>query len=545
MSDYDDTKTRDDETLDESQTNAEIAEALRLSRAKKAGAGGASVTTESTEAAAPSGVGEDAPQEPDPAQEVEAAEQAAKDANRKDVVKSAFLGNLVFVLGFVATLIAGYYVGQWARLKFGDKPQPDGGDRYRVELRGDEPQKGPDDALVTIIEFADFQCPYCEQSVEPLAAAMDSYEGDVRLIFKHYPLPGHRLAAPAAYTSWAAHQQGEFWIFHDRLFAAKSAIDDTPDWIKELGLDAEKFGRDMESLDARSAVDEDMAAGGKVGVTGTPAFLVNGHMYRGKRDELGWKKIIAAELDYAEEIKKSEGLARGEVYDFLMKDALDKQVGAPERKAAPKKRRPGEPDDVSVYAVPITGAPAKGPADALVTVVEFADYHCPYCVRVKTAVDKLAETYPNDVRVVYRQRPLAMHPNARDASRAALAAHQQGKFWEMHDKLFLHQAQTLDEFEKLAAELGLDVEKFVTDYDGEAVAAALQSDLEVAQRFGISGTPAFFVNGRYLSGAQSFAVFEQVFEERRAEAKGLVDAGTPASGVYAKIIADGKPTAKD
>src|SRR5690349_1938879 len=133
------------------------------------------------------------------------------------------LGNLVFALGFLVTLGLGYYVGPWVRVKFGEQPEPASAERYRVELRGDEPVKGPDDALVTIIEFADFQCPYCVESVEPLKEAMAQYEGDVRLIFKHYPLPGHRDAGPAAYASWAAHQQNDFWEFHDRLFEARGS----------------------------------------------------------------------------------------------------------------------------------------------------------------------------------------------------------------------------------------------------------------------------------------------------------------------------------
>src|SRR5262245_34796591 len=165
------------------------------------------------------------------------------------------LGNLVFVLGFLATLGLGYYVGQWVRMKFGDQPEPAAAERYRVELRGDEPVKGPDDALVTIIEYADFQCPYCVDSVGPLKEAMADYEEDVRLIFKHYPLPGHRDAGPAAYASWAAHQQGDFWEFHDRLFESRGSIAEIPEWVKERGLDGSKFGRDMESPEARRSVD--------------------------------------------------------------------------------------------------------------------------------------------------------------------------------------------------------------------------------------------------------------------------------------------------
>ncbi|HVI00239.1 MAG TPA: thioredoxin domain-containing protein [Enhygromyxa sp.] len=466
--------------------------------------------------------------------EVEVVAAKAPKAAKPDDKKAKLLSNLVFVVGFLATLVLGYYVGQWVRVKFGDKPQPESGDRYRVELRGDEPQLGPDDALVTIIEFADYQCPYCADSVEPLKDAMSAYEGDVRLIFKHYPLPGHPNAAPAAYVSWAAHQQDHFWDFHDRLFESKASIDKVPEWVKEFGLDANKFGADMESSGAKQAVDSDMLAGAKVGVTGTPAFYVNGHLYRGKRSEVDWRKIIEAELNYAKELV-DDGVARGELYEHLMKDALDRQPGAPDRKPAAK-------IDPATYNVPIDGRPTKGPETALVTVVEFADYHCPFCAKVTGDLDRLLEEHPNDVRLVYVQRPLPMHPNARDASKAALAAAKQGKFWEMHEKLFLRKSQKLEQFVKLAEELGLDVEQFKADYASEEVAAQLAEDQKLSDQLGVNGTPAFFINGRYLSGAQGYPVIEGLVQEELAEAKELVSMGTAPSKVYETVIANGKTT---
>jgi protein-disulfide isomerase len=479
---------------------------------------------------------------PDEAPEAKAKAKAADKQTKAADKKGKLLGNLVFVVGFLVTLVLGYYVGQWVRVKFGEQPQPDGGDRYRVELRGDEPQLGPDDALVTIIEFADYQCPYCADSVKPLKDAMKPYGDDVRLIFKHYPLPGHTRAAPAAYVSWAALQQGRFWEFHDRLFEAKSAIDSVPEWIKEFGLDASKFGRDMESSEAKQAVDSDMMAGAKVGVTGTPAFFVNGHLYRGKRGEVDWRKIIEFELKYAKEIVKS-GVARADLYEHMMKDALARQAGTADRPAAPpRQRRPGEPDDVSIYKVPIDGRPSKGPDNALVTIVEFADYHCPYCSRLVPDLERLLEAYPNELRLVYVQRPLPMHPNAREASKAALAAGNQGKFWEMHEKLFLRQLQTMEQFEGVAEELELDLEQFRADIASDEVVAQIVADQQLADQFGISGTPAFFINGRYISGAQSYSVFDAIVQERLAEAREMVAQGTAPSAVYDTLMARGKTT---
>ncbi len=277
-------------------------------------------------------------------------------------------------------------------------------------------------------------------------------------------------------------------------------------------------------------------------MTGTPAFYVNGHLYRGKRSEVDWRKIIDAELAYAKELV-DDGVARSDLYPRLMADALERQPGAPGRPPMPKReRRPGEPDDVSIYKVPVDGRPALGPETALVTIVEFADYHCPFCAKVKDDLDRIREEHPDQVRLVYVQRPLPMHPNARDASKAALAAAKQGKFWEMHDKLFLRQLQRLDQFEKVAEELGLDVEQFKADYASDEVAQQLAADQKLAEQFGINGTPAFFINGRYISGAVGYTTFEAIFQERLAEAQQLVSNGTAPSEVYATLMADAKTT---
>jgi protein-disulfide isomerase len=327
------------------------------------------------------------------------------------------------------------------------------------------------------------------------------------------------------------------------LFESKASIEAVPAWVKERGLDASKFGRDMESAEAKAAVDSDMLAGSKVGVTGTPAFFVNGHLYRGKRSAIDWRKIIEAELEYAKEIV-DDGVPRAELYAHLMKDALDHQAGAPTRPLkAERERRPGEPDETTIYQVPIEGRPVLGPDTALVTVVEFADYHCPYCSKVKTDLDRLLEAHPEEVRLVYVQRPLgSLHPKARDASRAALAAAAQGKFWEMHAKLFLRQLTTMQQFEQVAGELGLDVEQFKVDFASEAVTQQLLEDQKLAERYGVNGTPAFFINGRYVSGALGFSVFEALFQERLVEAKQLVANGTAPSEVYEKLMADAKTT---
>lgn len=449
--------------------------------------------------------------------------------------KSGVLGWLTFAVIFVAVLGIGYFAGQQIRRWFTPPPQLEDDQRYAVPLRGDEPQLGPDDAPVTIIAFSDFQCPYCAKVVGPLHDIHESYGDDVRIIFKHYPLPGHTKAVPAAHAAWAAHQQDKFWPFHDWVFEKGASLNGLPDWLKENGLDAEKFGTDMESTGARNALDDDLRAGNQVGVTGTPAFFVNGHFFGGYRDTAGWEKVVDLELGMARQVERS-GVPRAEIYATLMKDAA-KERGLPKK----AKKRDGGPDPELSYRVP-TGEdrPQIGPDDALVTIVEFADFHCPFCARVAPTVKKVQAKYPNDVRLVFRQRPLAMHKDARAAAKAAVAAHKQGKFWEMHDRLYDSQAKTRAEFVDLATELGLDVARFEADMDDPSTEEAIVLDESVARRFGAGGTPAFFINGRFMSGAQPETAFLSLVDEEMEKAKARVDAGTPRAEVYDAILKDAR-----
>ena len=448
--------------------------------------------------------------------------------------KTSVGGVLVFIAMFAAVTVLGYFAGQKVQGMFAEPVAPRDTTRYEVRLRGDEPQRGPDDALVTIIEFSDFECPYCAKATAPLEAAMGAHEGDVRLLFKHFPLPGHKNALPAARTAWAAHQQGAFWDVHDWLFESRGAIIDLPKIAKRLELDAAKLGADMQSDDSDEAVDDDRIAGGMVGIRGTPAFVVNGHIYGGALSEAQWDKIIDAEKDAAKALV-AEGTARGDVYATMMKTAEKKRGPGP---LPTKGRREGEPSPSEHYRVEAgEGRPALGPSDALVTIVEFADFHCPFCAKASKTVRRVMAAFPEDVRVVFRHHPLPMHQRAKPAAAAAMAAHRQGKFWEMHDLIFERDARSDQALDAIAEELGLDMARYATDKADPAVLAMIDEDTALAKRFGANGTPAFFINGRYLAGARSAAEMRVVVEEERDRAAALVKGGTPRAEVFAKVMA--------
>lgn len=171
-----------------------------------------------------------------------------------------------------------------------------------------------------------------------------------------------------------------------------------------------------------------------------------------------------------------------------------------------------------VVNVDTAGRPSKGGGpDAPVTIVEFSDYECPFCKRAEGVVDQIMAAYGDKVRVVFRDFPLPFHANARLAHEAANCAASMGKFWEYHAKLFANQnALAEDRLNGYAVEVGLDPEKFSQCLKERPHAAAIDKDLADGQRAGVSGTPAFFINGRMLSGAQPFEKFKEVIDEELA-----------------------------
>ena len=172
-----------------------------------------------------------------------------------------------------------------------------------------------------------------------------------------------------------------------------------------------------------------------------------------------------------------------------------------------------EPQRVEVTAV----GPAKGPESAPVTIVEFSDFECPYCARLAPTLDQVVAKYGDKVRLVFRQFPLDMHANARKASEAALCANDQGKFWQMHDAMFEETKNQrplpVNVVKAKATELGLNGEEFNACLDSGKHAQQVTTDLQAGSQAGVSGTPALFVNGRFINGAVPFEVIAKVIDD--------------------------------
>jgi protein-disulfide isomerase len=164
--------------------------------------------------------------------------------------------------------------------------------------------------------------------------------------------------------------------------------------------------------------------------------------------------------------------------------------------------------------VSAAGSPAKGAAGAPIEMIEFSDFQCPYCLRANPTVEQVLRTYGDRIRFVYRHYPLPGHPNARPAAEASACAAEQGKFWPFHDRLFANPTKLGDaDLKQAAAELGLNTPQFNSCVDTHKFRAQVDADLKAGEEAGVNGTPAFFINGRSVSGAQPFDVFKKVIDE--------------------------------
>lgn len=205
---------------------------------------------------------------------------------------------------------------------------------------------------------------------------------------------------------------------------------------------------------------------------------------------------------------------------------VDDQHAALVKAGTDRVRVPYKPDDA-----------IRGAKEPLVTIVEFSDFQCPFCGQFAQTLHELERSYPEDVRLIFKQFPLPMHPNAALAAQAAIAAGGQGKFWAMHDHMFKNRAAlSREDLLGHAKDLGLDVAAFEAALDDPATARRLELEQGLGRQLGVRGTPAFFVNGRKFGGAMDPAELSKLIEEERAFAQTIVDAGAERKSVYAHLM---------
>ena len=403
---------------------------------------------------------------------------------------------------------------------------------YNVSI-GTSIFRGPKDAPVTVVNFSDFQCPFSKRSIEQMESIMKRYDGKVRYVFKHFPLSFHKLAKPASYAAIAAQNQGKFWEYYTKLYSdVKNISEDTiVAYAKELKLDIDKFNADRTSPETAAKVNADITQGTLFGVRGTPTIFINGVRIVGA-NSAKIEEVIAQQIVVGEQLN-----AKG------VKDPYSEIVKNGQTKFTPPKREaPAVSQDVYKVEIP-AHAPVWGSEDALVTIVLFDDFECPFCSRLYATYEQLKKDYDGRIRIAFVNLPLGFHKKAKDAAQLAAAAHNQGKFWEMYSFLFTRQKDWNHSpdfkawLEEHKTELPADWETLKKDMESKKIENLVAEDIRTATSLALRGTPASFINGRFVSGALPIDSFKKVIDEelKKAEGKGL-----KGDALYREIIKDGK-----
>ena len=427
---------------------------------------------------------------------------------------------------------------------------PTAGDRpeqalAKVPVTAGDPQWGNVDAPVTIVELSDFQCPFCSR-VQPTLEQLKAKYGPTKLrfVYKHNPLPFHKNAMPAAEAAAAVFMlrgSEAFFTFHHLAFTNQQAL--TPEnfvlWATRAGVGATDLQAWLDSGRARQKVEDDLRVAKQVGATGTPAFRINGVVVSGAQPLEKFVEVVDAQLEAARQLTQS-GTPPRLVYVTL----TDKNFVEPAPTPSAAEREPAE-EDTAVWNIPVLADdPQRGAKDALVTLIEFSEYQCPFCKRVEATLEELRRLYGKDLRMVWKDNPLPFHPRAMPTAKLGRAVYQtkgNDAFWKLHDALFESQPKLEDsDLEEVFKKQGLALKQLQTLAESKKVAQRIEASMETASDFEARGTPHFFINGRRLSGAQPVDAFKKVIDQELAKARALVEHGTPRAKVYAELLRDAK-----
>jgi protein-disulfide isomerase len=410
-----------------------------------------------------------------------------------------------------------------------------------IAVSSKDPMWGKRDAPLTMVQFSDFQCPYCKRVEDTIDQVKKQYGPDkLRIIWKENPLPMHPNARPAAEAAqgvFALKGSDAFWKFHDLAFKNQTALseDNYVKWAKEAGVtDTAAFKAGLDSHKWADKVDKDLSVGKSAGVSGTPHMIVNGVSINGAQPMEKFTQVLDAELKKAE-AKAKGGTAKDRVYVAMSQENF---------KAPAQGKEEEEEDDKTVWKVPVGTSPQLGNPNAMVTIIEFSDFQCPFCGKVEPTIKALRDKYQDKLRLVWKNEPLPFHNRAEPAAEVAeeaLAEKGPKGFWQAHDALFEKQKDLNDDvLAGVASEVGLNADKTKGAITNHTYKKVLDSDSDVAEDFQANGTPHFFINGRRISGAQPQERFEKIIDEEVKHAQDLLAKGTKPAELYDALIKDGK-----
>jgi protein-disulfide isomerase len=386
-----------------------------------------------------------------------------------------------------------------------DEDEEDESEVWKLPIAADDPVRGPRDALVTVVMFSDFQCPFCKRVEGTIDELRRLYPKELRVVWKDNPLPFHPRAKPAAQVARAVYRargNDAFWKLHDSLFASVPKLEDADleALVKEQGLPPNSVQAALKNDKLSARIDESVELAEDFSARGTPHFFINGRRLAGAQPLEKFQKLIEQELTRARELA-AKGTPLPKLYAELVKDG--------------KAPTPPETKEIPVPA----GAASRGAPNAPVVIQVFSDFQCPFCKRVEPTLLELEQEFKGSLRIVWRHYPLPFHKQAQGAAEAAeevLAQKGPKAFWKYHDMLFEAQQApgglertTLD---FLADQLGLDMARFTSALDTHVHQAKVDADAETATRNGINGTPAFVINRYYLSGNRPAPAFRKLIK---------------------------------
>jgi protein-disulfide isomerase len=394
--------------------------------------------------------------------------------------------------------------------------------RAPLPVLGTEPIWGTRRAPLTWVLFGDLDCPHTRRAWRALTAAKASFGDDLRIVFRHRPLREHPNAFEAARVlAGLAKTRGSLAFFDvlDRISRDDASL--TEEHLQAL-LSLSGYGAESLAQLAREgepAVLADVQLAGQFAVKSTPFSFLNGQPIDGERTPAELWRLLDDE-QRSTTWSLASGITASTLYSTRASSNL---IGVGDSAAAR-------------VCAPLTTSPVRGASDALVTLVEFSDFECPFCARVEPTLRTLLTRYPKALRLVWKNYPLPQHKNARMLASFAADANARGSsagFWAVHDALFEHQ-NALDDstLAALAGKAGLDGALLLVSARSGLHDAEIHSDIAVAQKLGVNGTPVFFINGRRVQGALGLDQFDALIQEELKSAQRIVARGVPKKDVY-------------
>jgi protein-disulfide isomerase len=369
---------------------------------------------------------------------------------------------------------------------------------------------GDEDATLTMYEWCDYAYPNCTTFYNDTLPELTSRfvdQGKLRIVHKEFPVTSGDLSVLASMAALCAARQDRYDAMAEWLHANADTLRQQTDVngaksvLKQAGEaigipDQDAFNTCIDQDETLEEVKADYLEAADLDFRELPSFVVGGHLIR-------------------------EGATTEELVTII--DALlqREETGALPDTVVTVTPSPTPDTDFEEETVTVMGDP-----NAPITIVEFSDYQCPFCLRhFQQTMPQLKKEYidTGKVRYVFKDFPLSFHQQAVPASLAAECAGEQGKYWEMHDKLFesrdeWNENPEVDEIMKrLAQEIGLDMDQFNACYDSQKYYDEIMADMQEGIAAGVQGTPAFFINGQFLSGAQPYEVFKQILDQMLAE----------------------------